>query len=195
MKNLLYQRFDYYKKLGDALLERLSQEQIFWEYNEESNSVAVLVKHIAGNALSRFTNFLTEDGEKSWRHRDAEFINDFTTKQDVIECWQKGWDCLYTALQSLQEDDWAKSIYIRGEKHTVLDAFLRQLAHYSYHIGQMIYLGKMQKNTEWKSLSIPRNQSQQYNDEMAQKNEELSQENSSPVCFAKSPEIRDEYKI
>jgi hypothetical protein len=195
MKDLFVKRFEIYKKMGDALLDRLSQEQIFWQYNEESNSVAVLVKHITGNSLSRWTNFLTEDGEKSWRHRDAEFINDFTTKQEVIECWQKGLDCLYTALQLLQEDDLGKTIYIRGEKLSVVDAFLRQLAHYSYHIGQMIYLGKMQKNTEWKSLSIPRNQSQQYNDEMAKKNEDFSQENSSPVCFAKSPEIRDEYKI
>ena len=195
MKALFTKRFQYYKILGDALLVNLSQEQIFWQYNEESNSVAILVKHIAGNSISRWTDFLSEDGEKPWRNRDAEFVNDFQTKQEVIDYWEKGWACLFEALDTLQESDFEKIIFIRGETHSVLDALLRQLAHYPYHIGQMIYIGKMLKNTDWQSLSIPKNKSQSFNDEMKRKSKELSQENSSPVCFAQSPEIRDEYKI
>lgn len=194
MKELFLKRFLYYKSLGDKTLENLSSKELFWQYNEESNSIAVLVKHIAGNMLSRWTNFLTEDGEKDWRNRDSEFINDFTSKEEVILYWEKGWNCLLETLQSLSDEQMSAIIYIRGEAHTVADALLRQLAHYPYHIGQIIYVAKMLKNTDWESLSIPKNKSQAYNEAMIIKNDELSQENSSPVCFAKSKEIRDEYK-
>ena len=193
MKKLFIKRFQYYKELGDKTLAQLSEEQIFWQYNEESNSIAVIIKHTAGNMLSRWTNFLTEDGEKSWRNRDSEFVNSFKTKEEVLEYWEKGWNCLFEALNQINDENIHSTIYIRGEAHSVLDAVLRQLAHYPYHIGQIVFLGKMLKNEDWKTLSIARNKSQDFNNEMLSKYENIS-ENSSPVCFAKSDEVRDEFK-
>ena len=195
MKDLFIKRFQYYKELGDKTFAQLSDEQLFWQYNEESNSIAVIVQHLAGNMLSRWTNFLTEDGEKDWRNRDSEFENNFKTKEEVVEYWEKGWKCLFDALNQLDEQNLNYPIYIRGEKHTVLDAVLRQLAHYPYHIGQIVYIAKMMKNDDWKTLSIARNKSDDFNIEMLQKrpSEEI-QQNSSPVCFAKDPEVRDDYK-
>lgn len=195
MKDLFVKRFEYYKSLGNKSFEQLSDEQIFWQYNEESNSIAVIVHHIVGNMLSRWTNFLTEDGEKSWRHRDEEFVNTFKTKDEVLEFWEKGWKCFFEALEQINEENLYSTIYIRGEAHSVIDAVLRQLAHYPYHIGQIVYLAKMIKNEDWKTLSIARNKSQEFNTEMKNKfsREELHG-NSSPVCFQNSPEVRDEYK-
>lgn len=195
MKELFVKRFKYYKSLGDKSFEQLSDEQIFWQYNEESNSIAVIMKHIAGNMLSRWTNFLTEEGEKPWRNRDDEFVNTFKTKQEVIEYWEKGWECLFNALEQVQDENLYSTIYIRGEAHTVLDAIVRQVAHYPYHIGQIVSIAKMLKNEEWKTLSIARNKSQEFNAVMKEqfsKPEEPG--NSSPVCFQNSPEVRDEYK-
>ncbi len=192
MKELFIKRFLYYKELGDKTFSQLSDEQIFWKYNEESNSVAVIVKHIAGNMLSRWTNFLKEDGEKNWRNRDSEFVNTFKTKSEVLEYWEKGWKCLLEALEQISEENMNDAIYIRGEKHSVLDAVLRQLAHYPYHIGQIIYIAKMLKNEDWKTLSIARNKSSDFNQKMFSSSDE--QQNSSPVCFAKSEEVRDDYK-
>lgn len=195
MKDLFIKRFEYYKSLGDKAFSQLSDEQIFWQYNEESNSIAVIVKHVAGNMLSRWTNFLTEDGEKSWRHRDKEFVNTFTTKDEVLTYWEKGWACLFEALAQINDENLYSTIYIRGEAHSVIDAVYRQLAHYPYHIGQMVYIAKMMKNEDWETLSIARNKSQEFNTEM--KNKFLGDEpsaNSSPVCFQNSPEVRDEYK-
>jgi len=166
---------------------------MFWQYNEESNSVAVIVKHIAGNMLSRWTNFLQEDGEKDWRNRDSEFVNTFRTKSEVLEYWEKGWKCLLEALEQISEENINSDIYIRGEKHSVLDAVLRQLAHYPYHIGQIVYIAKMLKNDDWKTLSVARNKSADFNKEMFSKFSD-EQQNSSPVCFAKSDEVRDDYK-
>lgn len=195
MKDLFIKRFEYYKTLGDKAFDQLDDNQIFWQYNEESNSIAVIVKHIAGNMLSRWTNFLTEDGEKNWRHRDEEFVNTFTAKKEVLEYWEKGWKCLFDALNQVNDENLYATIYIRGEAHSVIDAIFRQLAHYPYHIGQIVYIAKMIKNEDWKTLSIARNKSQEFNNEM---NNKLSQEepnnNSSPVCFQNSPEVRNEYK-
>ncbi|MGC5746602.1 DUF1572 family protein [Chryseobacterium sp. NFX27] len=195
MKDLFVKRFQYYKSLGDKSFGQLSDEQIFWQYNDESNSIAVIVKHIAGNMLSRWTNFLTEDGEKSWRNRDDEFVNTFKTKQEVMDSWEEGWACFFDALSRINDENLYSTIYIRGEAHSVLDAVLRQLAHYPYHIGQIVSIAKMIKNDDWKTLSIERNKSQQFNAEM---NDRLFKEkqtsNSSPVCFQNSPEVRDEYK-
>ena len=193
MKELFIKRFLYYKELGDKTLAQISEEQIFWQYNEESNSIAVIIKHIVGNMLSRWTNFLTEDGEKSWRNRDSEFVNSFKTKEEVLQHWEKGWNCLFEALNQINEENIHSKIHIRGEAHSVLDAVLRQLAHYPYHIGQIVFLGKMLKNEDWKTLSIARNKSEDFNNEMLSKSENLP-ENSSPVCFAKSDEVRDEFK-
>ncbi|WP_308006748.1 DUF1572 family protein [uncultured Chryseobacterium sp.] len=169
MKDLLIKRFEYYKMLGDQSFEQLSDEQIFWQFNEESNSIAIIVKHIAGNMLSRWTNFLTEDGEKSWRNRDEEFVDTFKTKAEVLEYWEQGWKCFFEALNQMNDENVHSVIYIRNEAHTFMDAVFRQLAHYPYHIGQIVYIAKMMKNEDWKSLSIPRNKSQEFNSEMISK--------------------------
>lgn len=195
MKDLFVKRFEYYKSLGDKTFDQLTDDQIFWQYNEESNSIAVIVKHIAGNMLSRWTNFLTEDGEKAWRNRDGEFVNTFTTKEEILEYWEKGWACLFDALEQINDDNLYSTIYIRGEGHSVMDAVFRQLAHYPYHIGQIVYIAKMIKNENWNTLSIARNRSQQFNTEMKTKFSSPDPDpNSSPVCFQNSPEVRGEYK-
>lgn len=195
MKDLFIKRFTYYKSLGDKSFAQLSDEQIFWQYNSESNSIAVIVKHIAGNMLSRWTNFLTEDGEKPWRNRDDEFINTFKSKQEVIEYWETGWKCLFEGLNQITDENLYHTVYLRGEPHSVMDAVCRQLAHYPYHIGQIVYIAKMIKDHNWKTLSIERNKSQEFNNEMKDKfSPGDSASNSSPVCFQNSPEVRDEYK-
>jgi len=195
MKDLFVKRFEYYKMLGDKSFEQLSDEQFFWQFNEESNSIAVIVKHIAGNMLSRWTNFLTEDGEKAWRNRDEEFINTFKTKEEVLAYWEKGWECLFNALSQINDENLYATIYIRSEAHSVIDAVFRQLAHYPYHIGQIVYIAKMVKNDHWKTLSIARNKSQEFNTEMKNKLAENNlKPNSSPVCYQNSPEVRDEFK-
>lgn len=156
-------QFLYYKMLGEKAMGQLKEEQLFWQYNGESNSIAILVNHISGNMLSRFTDFLTSDGEKPWRDRDAEFTNPFKNKTELIEHWNKGWDCLMNALNQLTEEDLEKIIYIRNDGHTVTEAINRQLAHYPYHIGQLVFIAKMLQNENWKTLSIARNQSGDYN--------------------------------
>jgi hypothetical protein len=169
MKELFLKRFLYYKTLGDKTISQISEEQFFWQYNEESNSIAIIIKHIAGNMLSRWTNFLTEDGEKEWRNRDLEFENTFKTKDEVLEYWEKGWTCLFAALEQVTDDNINSTIYIRGEAHSVLDAVFRQLSHYPYHIGQIVYIGKMIKNNNWQTLSIAKNKSSEFNKEMLSK--------------------------
>lgn len=166
MKDLFIKRFEYYKTLGDKSFLQLSEDQIFWQFNEESNSVAVIVKHIAGNMLSRWTDFLTTDGEKPGRKRDEEFVNTFSTKDEVLQYWEAGWKCLFDALNQINDENLHSIIYIRNEAHTVLDAVLRQLAHYPYHIGQIVYIAKMMKDLDWKTLSIARNKSEDFNLEM-----------------------------
>lgn len=155
----------YYKSLGDKTFDQVEDEKLFWQYNEESNSIAMIVKHLSGNMLSRWTDFLTTDGEKDWRCRDAEFENDIKTKAELLQKWDNGWTCLFNTLQSLSEDDLEKIIYIRNQGHSVLEAINRQLAHYPYHIGQIVFIGKMLQDTKWKSLSIPRGDSKHYNAE------------------------------
>ncbi len=160
-------RLTYYKSLGDKTFEQLDNNEAFtYQPNEESNSIAIIVQHMAGNMLSRFTNFLTEDGEKEWRNRDKEFETVLENKEAVISAWNKGWDCLLTTLVALKPTDLEKEITIRSEKLFVYDALLRQLAHYPYHIGQIIYLAKIVKNNSWKSLSIPKGNSNAFNKEM-----------------------------
>ncbi|MFI5130698.1 MAG: DUF1572 family protein [Chitinophagales bacterium] len=157
-------RVQYYKDLGDKTFEQLNSNSDFhYQPNEESNSIAVIIQHTAGNMLSRWTNFLTEDGEKEWRQRDDEFAIHSYTREQLLEIWEKGWKCFLDALQSLNEADLLKTIYIRQEKLSAIDAINRQLAHYPYHIGQIVYIGRMIKDHSWKNLSIPRGQSNQYN--------------------------------
>ncbi|WP_028525311.1 DUF1572 family protein [Runella limosa] len=157
-------QFEYYKMLGDKAMQQLSDEQLFWSFNEESNSIATIVKHLWGNMLSRWTNFLTTDGEKATRNRDFEFVNDATTRQEVLQRWEEGWACLFQALDSLSVEDLSHIVYIRNQGHTVTEAINRQLAHYPYHVGQMVFIGKMLAS-QWTSLSVPRGQSVNYNQE------------------------------
>jgi hypothetical protein len=157
-------QFRMYKKLGDSAMQQVDDKGLFLQPNEESNSIATIVKHMHGNMLSRWTDFMTTDGEKPWRQRDAEFDNDLQTRESVLQKWEEGWQCLFNALESITDDDLNKIIYIRNEGHTVLEATNRQIAHYSYHVGQIVYIAKMLKNDGWQSLSIPRNKSKEYNE-------------------------------
>lgn len=156
-------QFLYYKMLGEKSMEQLDETQLFWQYNEESNSIAILVHHITGNMLSRFTDFLTTDGEKPWRNRDIEFSSSIGSKAELMERWHEGWECLIRTIDNLKDTDLEKIIYIRNDGHTVIEAINRQLAHYPYHIGQMVFIAKMLKNEDWQTLSIARNKSVDYN--------------------------------
>jgi len=156
-------QFEYYQLLGNKTFQQLTEEQLFWRYNEESNSIATIVKHLWGNMLSRWTDFLTTDGEKEWRNRDAEFENDIQSKQELLDKWNEGWQCLFAALNSITDADWTKEIHIRNQGHSVTEAINRQLAHYPYHIGQIVFIGKMVCNTNWSSLSIPKGNSAVFN--------------------------------
>ncbi len=156
-------QFLYYKSLGEKTFSQLSDEQLFWQFNPESNSIAMIVRHLWGNMLSRWTDFLTTDGEKESRNRDGEFENGTTTRQEMMAQWDAGWQCLFDALNALTENDLNKIIYIRNMGHTVTEAINRQLAHYPYHIGQIVFIGKMLLDDQWTSLSIPRGTSDSYN--------------------------------
>lgn len=157
-------QFLYYKSLGEKAIAQIEDEKkLFWQYNDDSNSIATIVKHLSGNMISRWTDFFTSDGEKEWRNRDGEFENDLKTKAEVLEVWNKGWDRLFKTLDEIKPEDLEKIIYIRNEGHTVMEAINRQLAHYPYHVGQMVYIAKMIKGESWESLSIPRNRSKEYN--------------------------------
>jgi len=158
-------QFAYYKYLGDKTFDQVPPEKLFWQYNESSNSIAVIVNHLCGNMLSRWTDLLTTDGEKAWRNRDDEFENNITSKDELVQKWNKGWSCLLNALDSLTESDLDKEIYIRNEGHTVMEAINRQLAHYPYHVGQIVFIGKMICDSNWQTLSIAKNKSVAYNDE------------------------------
>ena len=156
-------RLKYYKDLGDKTFEQLNDWDFHYQPNEETNSIAILIQHMAGNMLSRWTNFLKEDGEKEWRNRDAEFEKADQSKAELLVIWEEGWDCFFSALLSLKKKDLKKTVTIRKEELTVVDAINRQLAHYPYHIGQIIFIAKTIKNKNWKNLSIPRGGSQTYN--------------------------------
>lgn len=157
-------QFEYYKLLGEKTFAQLTDGNLFWQYNEESNSIAMIVNHLSGNMLSRWTDFLDSDGEKEWRNRDAEFENDIQSRTKMLQKWEEGWNCLFKTLNALQEEDLDKIIYIRNQGHTVMEAVNRQLAHYPYHIGQIVFIGKM-LSENWNSLSIPKGNSKRYNAE------------------------------
>lgn len=156
-------RLKNYKNLGEKTFEQLEEKDFHFLPSPESNSIAIIIRHMTGNMLSRFTNFLTEDGEKEWRQRDDEFEIHDLSKPQLIEIWNKGWQCCFEALETLSKDDLLKTVYIRKEPLTVIDAINRQLAHYSYHVGQIVFIGKMLRDKDWKSLSIPKGKSQDYN--------------------------------
>ncbi len=155
-------QFGLYKQLGEKTFSQLSDSQLLEAPNGESNSIAVIVKHMWGNMLSRWTDFLTTDGEKEWRERDAEFENDLHSRKLIIQKWEEGWACLYAALKGLKTADLEKEVTIRSQPLTVTDAICRQLAHYAYHVGQIVYIGKMLANDSWTSLSIPKGGSAAY---------------------------------
>ena len=157
-------QFAYYKMLGEKTFAQIPDEKLFWQYNEESNSIATIVKHLWGNMLSRWSDFLTTDGEKEWRDREGEFRNDISSKEEMLNKWNEGWKVLLDTLDSLTEEDLGKTVYIRNQGHTVMEAINRQLAHYPYHIGQIVFIGKMCAQ-QWTSLSIPRGASTQFNAE------------------------------
>ncbi len=150
------------KTQGERVFLQLSTEELFWTPNTESNSIAIIVKHLSGNMVSRWTDFLTTDGEKPDRHRDTEFIDDMETKEELMAIWEKGWDVFLKTIDSLSEEDMMKTVYIRKEQLNVLSAIQRQITHYSSHIGQIIYIGKQLKGSNWGTLSIPRGKSDQY---------------------------------
>ena len=156
-------QFLYYKILGEKAMEQLQPEQLFVSVNDDTNSIATIVKHISGNMLSRWTDFLTSDGEKEWRNRDGEFEPTIKTKDELLTTWNQGWECFLNAINSLTPEQLTEIIYIRNEGHTVVEAINRQLAHYPYHVGQIVFYAKMLKESEWTSLSIPKHKSNSYN--------------------------------
>lgn len=161
-------RFKEHKVLGEKTFEQLNDDEMHFQPNEASNSIAVIIQHLHGNMLSRWTNFLTEDGEKEWRNRDDEFEVQQFTRQQLIEKWNEGWNVFLASLQSLTENDLSKTITIRSQPLNVIDAINRQMAHYSYHVGQIVYLGRWIKQNEWISLSVPKNKSKEFNGQMKQ---------------------------
>lgn len=156
-------QFAYYKKLGNATFDQLTDDQLFEKNNNETNSIANIVMHLSGNMLSRWTDFLTTDGEKKWRDRDAEFDDKVVDRATLLQKWEAGWSCLFNTLDSLQESDFQQAVYIRHEAHSVIEAINRQLAHYPYHVGQIVFIGKMLRGYQWESLSIPKGKSADYN--------------------------------
>ena len=162
-------RCSYYKDLGDKAIEQLSDSDLHYQPDENGNSIAIIIQHMAGNMLSRWTDFLTTDGEKEWRNRDTEFESQHLSKDALLEFWNKGWLCFLDALNSLTEADLLKTIYIRSEGLLVVDAVNRQLAHYPYHVGQIIFVAKMLKKEQWKNLSVPKGNSAQYNEQIKNK--------------------------
>lgn len=161
--NTVIRRLKEGKSQGERAMAQLDDKDLHFKPSSESNSIAIIVQHLSGNMLSRWTNFLTEDGEKEWRERDDEFEVHAFSKEQIMEMWEKGWACFLGAVESLTEDDLLKTVHIRKEPLTVVDAINRQLAHYSLHIGQILYIGKLIKNENWKSLSIPKGHSKDFN--------------------------------
>src|SRR2546428_10748508 len=169
LEDALY-TFRYYKKLAERAFAQISDEDFFRTIDEESNSIAVNMKHMAGNMRSRWTDFLTTDGEKPERNRDIEFVMlSGTTKDDMIAYWDQGWKCVVDAVEPLQPEDLMRTLRIRGQDHTVVQAINRQLAHYAYHVGQIVYLAKHFKSADWQSLSVPLNRSAEFNAYLEQK--------------------------
>jgi len=158
-------RFEFYKQLGEKTFAQLSEEELIWQPEEDNNSISILVGHLWGNMKSRWTNFLTSDGEKEWRERDKEFEAIIQNREELLEKWEEGWNCLFEALDSIDSSNFDTTVYVRNEAHTIIEAINRQLAHYAYHIGQIVLIAKMIKKSAWQSLSIPKGKSQEFNQE------------------------------
>jgi hypothetical protein len=158
--------FRYYKQLAERAMEQVSDEQLFSALDEEMNSIAIVAKHIAGNMRSRWTDFLTSDGEKPDRNRDSEFVGPSGTRAELMSLWNQGWDCVFAAVEPLSDADLERKVTIRGEPHSVMQAINRQIAHYAYHVGQIVFLAKHFKANDWKSLSVPKNKSGEFNNKV-----------------------------
>ncbi|MEX0313304.1 MAG: DUF1572 family protein [Allomuricauda sp.] len=165
LKSALFE-FRRYKSMGDKTFAQLSDEQIRWKFKETDNSISIIVKHMVGNMLSRWTNFLTEDGEKTWRNREMEFEGEYSSKDEMLQAWEKGWKCLFEALESINSTNFDSKVKIRNEEHTIVEAVNRQLAHYASHVGQIAFVGRMIKGADWVSLSIPKGGSEDFNKKM-----------------------------
>ena len=159
--------FRYYKKLGERAIEQITDEQLFTTLDEEANSIAIVVKHLAGNMRSRWRDFLASDGEKPDRDRDSEFVNPPATREALLQLWEDGWSHVFQALEPLSDADLDRRVTIRGEAHSVMQAINRQLAHYAYHVGQIVLLSKHFARDRWQSLSVPRNRSAEFNQKVA----------------------------
>ncbi len=163
-------QFRGHKRLAEGAIAQLKDEELFTALDAESNSIATIIKHLAGNMRSRFTDFLTTDGEKPDRHRDQEFeMNSGATRTEVMRWWEEGWARVFSAVEALNPEDLMRTVTIRGEPHSVLQALNRQVAHYAYHVGQIVFLAKHFRSAEWKSLSVPRGKSEEFNAQMAAK--------------------------
>ncbi|MDC8005659.1 DUF1572 family protein [Aureisphaera galaxeae] len=158
-------QFQYYKVLGEKTFQQLSDEELLWQYNPESNSIAITVNHLWGNMLSRWTDFLISDGEKEWRNRDLEFESVIQSREELKQKWNEGWKCLFEALESITPEYYDAKVYIRNQEHSIEEALNRQMMHYAYHVGQIVYVGRMLKGSAWKSLSIPKGESKTFNRE------------------------------
>jgi hypothetical protein len=163
---LVTENFQSIKLIAERSMDQLTNEELHYAPNEESNSIAVIVKHMSGNLRSRFSDFLSSDGEKPDRNRDGEFEGSYESKTQVLNAWNSGWDVLFNTLSQLKEEDLHKTVYIRSESHQVMEAIQRQIVHQSSHSGQIVYIAKMIKDREWKTLSIPRGKSDKFNQEM-----------------------------
>ncbi len=170
-RNNALETFRAYKKMGEKAMDQVSDEEFFHRLDEDSNSIAVIVKHISGNQRSRFTDFLTTDGEKPDRNRDSEFIIDKNSRGQLMQQWEDGWEILFLAVDNLRLVDFKRSVSIRGEPHSIVEALNRQLTHYAYHIGQIVFLAKHYRSAEWKTLSVPPNKSAEFNEFLLRKKE------------------------
>lgn len=165
LQNII-KEFGRYKSLGDRCFEQLNDSDIFWCPGDQSNSIALIVKHMAGNMLSRWTNFLSEDGEKPWRHRDTEFEDPYTSGKEMIAAWEKGWQCVFEALETINDKNFNDKVLIRNEEHSIPEALNRQLGHYAYHTGQIVWIAKIIKGADWQPLTIPKGKSEDFNRSM-----------------------------
>lgn len=161
-----YKEFQRYETLGRKTMEQLSDPDLLHQPAQEVNSIAVTVKHLHGNMMSRWTDFMTEDGEKEWRERDGEFEDTLKTREEVYDLWTEGWNLVFDTLEKMRISEIEHKVVIRGEEHTVIEATNRQLCHYAYHVGQMVLIGKMLIGEKWESLSIPRGKSKEFNQKM-----------------------------
>jgi len=161
--NICIENFISLKLLADKAIEQINSDEIHFQLDAESNNIEVIMKHMAGNMISRWTDFLSSDGEKPDRNRDSEFLDENISRDDIIRYWNSGWKCLFDALSGLTGDDLLKTVYIRSEPHSVTEAIARQISHYAYHTGQIVFLAKLINSERWKTLSIPRGKSEEFN--------------------------------